>query len=122
MKDFINENSLFIELGTKYLTDIIPIHCYNISEGYRELYSHFQIRILKLSDMVAHDQGHIHTTWWRWSLGTSKLESKDCAGYIVPAASPFENEASRALRNPIGPQGPLGQSLWVRGTPFNEGN
>lgn len=39
MKDFINENSLFIELGTKYLTDIIPIHCYNISEGYRALFS-----------------------------------------------------------------------------------
>lgn len=83
--------------------------------------SHFKIRILKQRE-VAHDQGHIDNTWRRWSLGSSLLESKDCAGCVVPAVSLFGQEAPRVLRNPIGPQGLLVQSLWVRGTPFNEGN
>lgn len=103
---------------------LLTLYQFTVTTSLRvtELYSHFQTRILKLSDMVAHDQGHIHNTWCRWSLGACLLESKDCAGCVVPAASLFGDEASRALRNPIGPQGPLGQSLWVRGTPFNEGN
>lgn len=86
------------------------------------LYSHFQIRILKLRDGVAHGQGYIDNIWWGWGLGTSLVESEGCAGCAVPAASLFGDEVPRAPRNPTGPQGPLGQSLWVRGTPFNEGN
>lgn len=103
---------------------LLTLYQFTVTTSLRvtELYSHFQIRILKLSDMVTHDQGHIYNTWGRWNLGTCILVSKGCVGCVVSAASLFGDEASRALRNPIGPQGPLGQSLWVRGTPFNEGN
>lgn len=68
--------------------------------------------------MVAYDQGHKLEV----ELRSKPVGVQDCAGYVVPAVSLFGDEAPRVLRNPIGTQGTLGQSLWVRGTPFNEGN
>ena len=64
--------------------------------------SHFQMRKVRLREVVSLVQGHTGREWQSWGFNPCLLESEAYTCYMVPSASLF---GGWKTRNPTGPQG-----------------